>query len=151
VELISELRALFERLATRLDLYTAIADVTLEAMVPKYISRLDDLKGVKALSDPVNELLLISYKYLVDKPVLLQGMTNPAGKQVGHVGVQGPAGERGPACEQGLAGEQGPTSEQGRKGEQRKKGEQGEQVEQGDKGNMGIPGLPGLARALGVG
>jgi hypothetical protein len=63
----NEPRALFESLATRLELYTVITDSTLEAMVANYTPRIEALEDeVEALSNKFP----ISYERLLDKPVL---------------------------------------------------------------------------------
>ncbi len=94
---LNEPRALFEGLATRLELYTFITDDTLEAMAANYTPRVEALENeVEALSNKCP----ISYEDLHDKTVLLQG-------------ERGPAGEQGATCERGLIGEQGLSGERG--------------------------------------
>ncbi len=94
---LNEPRALFEGLASHLELYTLITDVTLEAMAANYTPRVEALEDeVEALSNKYP----ISYEDLLDKPVLLQGERGP-------VGEQGATSERGLIGEQGLSGERG--------------------------------------------
>ncbi len=64
----SEPRALFESLATLLELYANITDDTSEAMAANYTPRIEGLEeGVEALSNKFP----ISYEDLLSKPVLL--------------------------------------------------------------------------------
>ena len=75
---LSEPRAQFESLTTRLELYTNITDDTFEAMVANYTPLIEVLEDeVKALSNKFPT----SYDDLLDKPVLLQGERGPAGEQ----------------------------------------------------------------------
>jgi hypothetical protein len=109
----SEPLALFDTLATRLELYTLITDDTFEAMAANYTPRIEALVDeVEALSNKFP----ISYEDLLDKPVLLQGAR-------GLIGEQGLQGERCLTSDQGLQGERGLTGEQGLQGEQGLPGE----------------------------
>ncbi len=67
---LSEPRALFESLGTRLELYTTITDDTLEATAAYYTPWVTDLEeDVEALCNKFP----ILYEDLLNKPVLLQG------------------------------------------------------------------------------